>query len=159
MALTLLEHLRALFGNIEDSSGTIEDEARRVFRRSKGYSKEAADAADATTTAATCFWVANSDCKVVAANFLPRGALAASGTTNYGTVQLLSGDGTATPAAVVGSCDSQTVAFADGVARALTLVAAQQSLSAGDTLAFAITKTGTGATIPAGEMIVELEEE
>jgi hypothetical protein len=158
MSLTLLQHIKALWGNIEDDSGTIDDEARRIFRRSYGYNKDAVDGAAGTTTAAQTFYRANSNQKVISAYYLPRGAAAFNG-ANFGTVQLLSGDGTATPATLVGSVNTETVSMADGVSRALTLVVAEQSLTAGDTLAFAITKDGLGVAIPAGELIVELEEE
>lgn len=151
------EHLRAFLGDVENSDGDVENQVSRMFQSTAKYQKTAVDGAASTATAGQTFHRCKDAQKVLSVYFLPSGTAAANG-TNFATLQLLSGDGTAVPATVVASATTETVSMAIGVPFALTIVAAEAELDAADVLGLAITKDGTGVAVPVGELEVVLEE-
>lgn len=155
--MLLVDHFKALFGDVETEAGIVDNQVRRIYETTTKYQKTAVDGAASTATAGQTFHRCKDAQKVVSVYFLPSGTATAD-LTNFATLQLLSGDGTAVPATVVASATTETVSMAIGVPFALTIVAAEAELEAADVLGLAITKDGTGVAVPVGELEVHLEE-
>jgi hypothetical protein len=124
----------------------------------EAWDKAAADGAAANATAEHMIFRARQACTVRSVHYLPDAALTADN-GNYATITVqkrAAGGGSPVTVAskttqITGSGNwTQWVA----VALALSTTAANIKLAAGETLTVAITKTGTGVVVPAGQLIV-----
>lgn len=135
----------------------VDDEVNKLFEVTVSAEKVAADAMASTTTASVYFHKVDRECSVVSATYVPRGTATFNAST-YGTIILNKADGAGGSDTNVATVDTSAVSMANGVTRALTLVttAGVVDLTAGQVLAFQITKASTGVALPAGMLQVRL---
>lgn len=123
-----------------------------------GSLAKAVDAGDATDIGETLLdGCANVHGPIAAVYFDVTGTtLAASGTSNYKTMNIYKRDGAGGGTTLVATVDTQTTAFTQWTTVAFTLsaVAGANALLEGDILTFSQAHTGSGASIPAGKIRV-----
>lgn len=117
------------------------------------YDKDAADAAAGTATPRTTAYYADTAVNLTTLRLIPDAALT-SNDTNFATIIVQQISATGAVIGTVATVNTKTAAsggtgdWAQGTAITLPLAAAFTSLPAGSSLAFSITKTGTGVVVP-----------
>ena len=138
-----------------DLSGTL----KRVLRRFEVNLPIATDADGAITEVAICRVPVA--CKVVSAHITCTSAGITAHATNYATFDVSKRDGAGGAAAVAATFATDTVTTDDvtqWVPKALTVTAANASLTAGSVLTFKGTASGSGVAVPTSVLTVTLEE-
>jgi len=157
--MTIAKAIANLWGLLAHNSAMAESSIAKAYRWS-----ETIDIAASGTTAGTdtLALTLNQNTRVVGADFTIDGTTLASNATNYASVLLYaaSSDGGVTTS-LVASISNATVAITNGVARAMTLTAANVERTVKETLRYHVTKndtTTTGLAVSAGKITVRLEE-
>lgn len=154
----------ALHGYVADlGASDPETDVRRLYRRhAKLDITPSTTAAD--NTSVQYFHRVNTDAKAVKVHYLPRGSLTAND-TNFAQLIAVKADGAGGATTTIADINTSPAAnggggnMADGVPYALTLASASTlEIDAGSVIGLKILKQGSGIAVPAGSLIVELEE-
>lgn len=159
-AITFRQWLRGLRGAAEDSTGQVKRLVDDLFKFTRTWEKDAADAMAADTTAERQFWVADRICRVTAVSYTPNAAVTANGTNFFSILvaKRLAASPTTTVNVSTRSLAATNMVQYDEDLATVTSTAADALLAVGDVLSVAITKAASGLVCPAGLLQVYLEE-
>lgn len=121
--------------------------------RVAGYRKDAADGAAANATSERAVHRAEATARVLAAFFVPDAALVGD-PANNATLTLSKRDGAGGAAQVLASVTTTASMTAFVPVSLGTINTSFYDLVAGNILTFAITKSGTGVVVPAGQLVI-----
>lgn len=136
--------------------------ATQLFDETETYFKAAADGAAATATTDQWMWTNNTGgaCTLISAMFWPSASVTADN-TNFATLQIKVDNGIGGASAVALSLTTAITDSGNLTALATKLFStkgASQSIPAGATVYFAITKSGAGVVIPISAVTVRVRK-
>lgn len=129
----------------------VDAQVKRAFEDTLSFNMAPSTNAAVNTALRHCYY-ARSNITVLGASYVPDTA-ASNHLTNYATIAVLSGSGSAAAATSVASRSTASANMAAGTPWALTLTSAVE-VDAGETLAIRILKSGSGLAVPPGALVV-----